>query len=104
MQLEKMKLSGGDAAKELKQEKAKRKIAETDLERERSRNAEEKDESLRKVRRLEDRYTPHTHTHAPPHTHTHQCTRTRPSTDSLTWLGPTEWRSWRRTWRTRTRS
>lgn len=55
MQLEKMKLSGGDAAKELKQEKAKRKIAETDLERERSRNAEEKDESLRKVRRLEDR-------------------------------------------------
>jgi hypothetical protein len=96
MQLEKMKLSGGDAAKELKQEKAKRKIAETDLERERSKNAEEKDESLRKVRRLEDRYTHHrTHT---PHTHTYT------SSDSHTWLGPTEWRSWRRTWRTRTRS
>ncbi len=49
--------------------------------------------------------TPRGQVHAPPHTHhTHTHTRTHTSSDSHTWLGPTEWRSWRRTWRTRTRS
>jgi hypothetical protein len=41
--------------KELKQEKAKRKASEMELDREKTKNSEERDEAQRKLRRMEER-------------------------------------------------